>query len=76
MFRIAELYALLVELKVFRNVVLHQHGFNLAHAKVDENLARVRTAFPAFVKAVAVLERTMTAEKKDEEKPSGSSCAP
>jgi hypothetical protein len=72
----SDLYGLLVELKGFRHVVRHRYGFNLDLSKVDENLARVRTAFPAFVDAVAALERVMTAEKKDEEEPSGSSCAP
>ena len=62
-----ELYGLLVELKGFRHVVRHRYGFDLDPSKVDENLTRVRTAFPAFVEAVAVLERGMTAEKKDGE---------
>jgi uncharacterized protein YutE (UPF0331/DUF86 family) len=72
----SELYGLLVELKGFRHVVRHRYGFDLDASKVDENLARVRVAFPAFVEAVASLERLMTAEKKDDEEPSGSSCAP
>lgn len=57
-----ELYGLLVELKGFRHVVRHRYGFDLDLSKVDENLARVRAAFPAFVEAVAVLERAMTAK--------------
>ena len=72
----SELYSLLVELKGFRHVVGHRYGFDLDLSKVDENLARVRIAFPAFVEAVAGLERLMTAEKKDDEEPSRSSCAP
>jgi hypothetical protein len=71
----SELYGLLVELKGFRHVVCHRYGFDLDLSKVDENLARVRMAFPAFVEAVAGLERLMTAEKDDEE-PSGPSGAP
>jgi hypothetical protein len=71
----SELYGLLVELKGFRHVVRHRYGFDLDLSKVDENLARVRIAFPAFVEAVSGLERVMTAEK-DEEEPSGSSRAP
>lgn len=70
-----ELYGLLVELKGFRHVVRHRYGFDLDPSKVNDNLARVRTAFPAFVQAVVDLERTMTAEETDE--PSGSShCQP
>jgi hypothetical protein len=69
-----ELYGLLVELKGFRHVVRHRYGFDLDPLKVDENLVRVRTAFPAFVKTVSCLERKMTAEKKADEEPSGSSC--
>jgi hypothetical protein len=72
----SDLYGLLVELKGFRHVVRHRYGFNLDLSKVDENLARVRIAFPMFVEAVAALERVMTAEKKNDEEPSGSSCAP
>jgi uncharacterized protein YutE (UPF0331/DUF86 family) len=72
----SELYRLLVELKGFRHVVRHRYGFDLDLSKVDENLARVRRALPAFVKAVAGLERLMTSEAKDDEEPSGSSCAP
>lgn len=60
----SELYGLLVELKGFRHVVRHRYGFNLGLSKVDENLGRVRTAFPAFVEAVAGLERAMTAETR------------
>jgi hypothetical protein len=71
-----ELYGLLVELKGFRHVVRHRYGFDLDLSKVEENLARVRIAFPAFVEAVAGLERWMTAEKKNDEEPSGSSCTP
>jgi hypothetical protein len=71
----SELYGLLVELKGFRHVVRHRYGFDLDLSKVDENLARVRIAFPAFVEAVSGLERVMTAEK-DEEDSSGSACAP
>ena len=56
------LYGLLVELKGFSHVVRHRYGFDLDPSKVDENLARVRAAFPAFVKAVADLERVMTAQ--------------
>ncbi|WP_456761019.1 ribonuclease toxin HepT-like protein [Bradyrhizobium sp. USDA 4011] len=56
----SELYGLLVELKGFRHVVRHRYGFDLDPRKVDKNLAGVRTAFPAFVKAVTCLER-MTA---------------
>jgi hypothetical protein len=56
-----ELYGLLVELKGFRHVVRHRYGFDLDLSKVDENLARIRAAFPAFVKAVSDLERVMTA---------------
>ncbi|GEC57869.1 hypothetical protein ABIF38_008760 [Bradyrhizobium japonicum] len=51
----SELYGLLVELKGFRHVIRHRYGFDLDPRKVDENLARVRTAFPAFVKAVTCL---------------------
>ncbi|WP_240536952.1 hypothetical protein [Bradyrhizobium elkanii] len=51
----SELYGLLVELKAFRHVIRHRYGFDLDPRKVDENLARVRTAFPAFVKAVTCL---------------------
>jgi hypothetical protein len=72
----SELYGLLVELKGFRHVVRHRYGFDLDLSKVDENLARARRAFPAFVEAVAGLERLMTAEKKDDDEPSGSSSAP
>ena len=57
----SELYGLLVELKGFRHLVRHRYGFDLDLSKVDENVARVRTAFAAFVEAVAVLERAMTA---------------
>jgi hypothetical protein len=60
----SELHKLLVELKGFRHVVRHRYGFDLDLSKVDENLARARAAFPAFVKAVADLERAMTAESK------------
>jgi hypothetical protein len=70
----SELYGQLVELKGFRHVVRHRYGFDLDPRKVDENLARVRTAFPAFVKAVTCLERMMTAEKKADDEPSGPSC--
>jgi hypothetical protein len=61
----SELYGLLVELKGFRHVVRHRYGFDLDLSKVDENLARVRLAFPAFVDAMAGLERWMTADKKE-----------
>src|SRR5450631_2864092 len=43
-----ELYGLLVELKGFRHVVRHRYGFDLDPSKVNDNLARVRIAFPAF----------------------------
>ncbi len=70
-----KLYDLLVELKGFRHVVRHRYGFDLDPNKVDQNLERMRVAFPAFVKAVRCLEHVMTAEKKVDEEPSGSSCA-
>lgn len=57
----AALYSQLVELKGFRHVVRHRYGFDLDAAKVDENLVRIRAVFPAFVRAVADLERSMTA---------------
>jgi uncharacterized protein YutE (UPF0331/DUF86 family) len=72
----SELYGLLIELKGFRHVVRHRYGFDLDPPKVDENLARARKAFAAFVEAVAGLERAMTEEKKDDEEPSGPSCTP
>ncbi len=65
-----EVYGLLVELKGFRHVVRHRYGFDLDPSKVDENLARMRAAFPAFVSAVGDLERALTAEEKDEDGPS------
>jgi hypothetical protein len=52
-----ELYEILVELKGFRHVVRHRYGFDLDPRKIDENVARVRAAFPAFVSAVRDLER-------------------
>jgi hypothetical protein len=61
----SELYGLLVELKGFRHVVRHRYGFDLDLSKVDENLARVRIAFPAFVEAVIGLEKLMTADDKN-----------
>ncbi|WP_341850399.1 hypothetical protein [Bradyrhizobium brasilense] len=60
--------------KGFRHVARHRYGFDLDPRKVDEDLARVRAAFPAFVKAVTCLERMMTAAKKADDEPSGSSC--
>ena len=68
-----ELYGHLVELKGFRHVVRHRYGFNLDLSRVDENIARVRIVFPAFVKAVVDLERLMTAETKDDNEPADSS---
>jgi hypothetical protein len=70
-----ELYGLLVELKGFRHVVRHRYGFDLDLSRVEENLARVRLAFPAFVEAVSSLEGSMAAEKANQERPSGPSGA-
>ncbi|MGC2776213.1 MAG: hypothetical protein WA418_11345 [Bradyrhizobium sp.] len=60
----ADLYRLLLELKGFRHVVRHRYGFDLDPARVDDNLARARTALPAFVSAVAELERVMSATNR------------
>jgi hypothetical protein len=58
-------------------VVRHRYGFDLDPSKVDENLARARKAFAAFVEAVAGLERAITEEeKKDDEEPPGPSFTP
>jgi len=56
------LLELLTELKGFRRVVRHRYGFDLKPAKIQENLERLRKAFPAFVRAVQELERAMTSE--------------
>lgn len=71
-----ELYGLLVEVKGFRHVVRHRYGLELDPRKVDENVDRIRKAFPAFVQVLIHLERVMTAEQKDEAEPSGPSCSP
>lgn len=59
----SELYGFLVRLNGFRHVVRHRYGFDLDLSKVDENLARVRIAFPSFVDAVAGLERLMAFDR-------------
>lgn len=69
-----DLYGILVELKGFRHVVRHRYGFDLDLRKVDENVARVRVAFPAFLTAVADLESVMTKEEKHGDEPSRWSC--
>jgi hypothetical protein len=70
------LLGMLVELKGFRHVVRHRYGFDLDQSRVDENVARVREAFPAFVSAVRDLERAMIAEEKNEDEPWGSTSSP
>lgn len=59
---VQDLYEALTELKGFRHLVRHRYGFELKAEKVQENLDRVREAFPAFVTAIISLEKTLTAE--------------
>jgi uncharacterized protein YutE (UPF0331/DUF86 family) len=54
-----ELYEALTELKGFRHVVRHRYGLELKPVKVIENVELVRSAFPAFIRAVVELERRM-----------------
>ena len=56
------LHGLLTELKGFRHRVRHNYGFDLDTEKSNENLERLREAFPAFVEALRNLERSMTRE--------------
>ncbi|UVK46704.1 hypothetical protein BPNPMPFG_002406 [Mesorhizobium sp. AR07] len=57
-----ELYESLSELKGFRHLVRHRYGFDLKTDTVQENLDRVKEAFPSFVGAIVSLERTLTEE--------------
>ncbi|MER8823338.1 hypothetical protein NKH70_26770 [Mesorhizobium sp. M0991] len=59
-----ELYQSLSELKGFRQLVRHRYGFDLKTDKVQENLDRVKEAFPSFVKAIVYLESTLTQETR------------
>jgi hypothetical protein len=56
------LHGLLTELKGFRHRVRHNDGFDLDAEKSNENLGRLREAFPAFVEALRNLERSMVQE--------------
>lgn len=57
------LYEALGELKSFRHLVRHRYGFDLRTDKVHENLDRAREAFPAFVRAIILLENNLTQEQ-------------
>lgn len=57
-----DLYETLTELKGFRHLVRHRYGFDLTAEKVQENLDRMRKAFPPFVQAVVSLEKALTEE--------------
>ncbi|WP_376705259.1 hypothetical protein RQ479_12155 [Mesorhizobium sp. ISC25] len=57
-----ELYQSLSELKGFRHLVRHRYGFDLKTDRVQENLDRVKEAFPSFVEAIVYLESTLTEE--------------
>ncbi|OWV68188.1 hypothetical protein ATY76_14280 [Rhizobium sp. R339] len=54
-----ELYDALFEVKGFRHLVSHKHGFDLKPDKVVTNLELLESAFPAFIDAVIQLERAM-----------------
>lgn len=58
-----DLYEALGELKGFRHLIRHRYGFDLKTSKVEENLDRARTAFPAFVAAVESLEAALSEGK-------------
>jgi hypothetical protein len=57
-----ELYQSLGELKGFRHLVRHRYDFDLKPEKVQENVDRIRVAFPAFVGAIVSLEKGLTEE--------------
>ncbi|UVC15465.1 hypothetical protein [Mesorhizobium onobrychidis] len=57
-----ELYQSLSELKGFRHLVRHRYGFDLKTDKVQENLDRVKEAFPYFIEAIVCLESSLTEE--------------
>lgn len=61
-----ELYEALGELKGFRHLVRHRYGFDLKTSKVEENLERARTAFPAFVAAVVSLESLLLQQNESD----------
>jgi uncharacterized protein YutE (UPF0331/DUF86 family) len=67
-----DLYESLSELKGFRHLVRHRYGFDLKADKIRENLDRVAVAFPAFVEAVASLERSLLKAIGDQDAGSGS----
>jgi uncharacterized protein YutE (UPF0331/DUF86 family) len=52
-------FALLSALKDFRHVVRHRYGMEIDLARAEENLARLRQAFPALIDAIRALEREM-----------------
>ncbi|HXY58179.1 MAG TPA: hypothetical protein VEH76_06335 [Methylocystis sp.] len=53
------LLQMLGELKGFRHIVRHRYGFDLDPTKVQENVERLRKAFPEFVRAVRELEQAL-----------------
>jgi uncharacterized protein YutE (UPF0331/DUF86 family) len=68
-----ELYQSLSELKGFRHLVRHRYGFDLKTRKVQENLDRIKQAFPSFVEAIVSLERMLTEENTDDNDGGGGS---
>jgi uncharacterized protein YutE (UPF0331/DUF86 family) len=56
----ARLYAALTELKGFRHMVRHRYGFDLQPDRVQQNVGRIREAFPYFVQAILSLEQNLT----------------
>lgn len=54
-----ELYNALFEIKGFRHLVRHKYGFDLKPDRVAANMELLKSAFPAFIDAVARLETAM-----------------
>ncbi|MDP3896268.1 MAG: hypothetical protein Q8Q62_06300 [Mesorhizobium sp.] len=63
-----ELYEALGELKGFRHLVRHRYGFDLTKSKVEDNLKRIRTAFPAFLAAVESLEKILLGSSETDDR--------
>jgi uncharacterized protein YutE (UPF0331/DUF86 family) len=60
------LYGSLTELTGFRYLVRHRYGFDLSAEKVQENVDRMKEAFPSFVKAIVSLETALIEEHTDD----------
>jgi uncharacterized protein YutE (UPF0331/DUF86 family) len=71
-----DLYESLSELNGFRHLVRHRYGFDLKPDKVRENLDRAAVALPAFIEAVASLERSLLEETTDDHGVDGVSGGP